>query len=45
MGFLGFLGGPLGWVMDLIYQVVNSYGLVDCVVYCAGKSSNAAFHH
>ena len=26
MGFLGFLGGPLGWVMDLIYQVVNSYG-------------------
>lgn len=26
MGFMGFLGGPLGWVMDLIYQVVNSYG-------------------
>lgn len=26
MGFLGFLGGPLGWIMDLIYQVVNSYG-------------------
>lgn len=26
MGFLGFLGGPLGWVMDLIYQVVQSYG-------------------
>ena len=26
MGFLGFLGGPLGWVMDLIYQLVNSYG-------------------
>lgn len=26
MGFIGFLGGPLGWIMDLIYQVVNSYG-------------------
>ncbi len=26
MGFMGFLGGPLGWIMDLIYQVVNNYG-------------------
>lgn len=26
MGFMGFLGGPLGWVMNLIYQVVNNYG-------------------
>lgn len=26
MGFLGFLGGPLGWVMNLIYQVISNYG-------------------
>lgn len=28
MGFLGFLGTPLGWIMKFLYSFISNYGLV-----------------